>query len=88
MDNHQFQYTNEIVQNQNSQIQNKQAQSTQRQKIFDQNLNSCKRPKLNVWTPTNSKLWKVINPVSVKLKFLSPNEMPMKLNNYYKKRPF
>ena len=33
------------------------------------------------------KLWKLIIPISAKLNFLSSNEMPMKLKNYYKKQP-
>ena len=30
---------------------------------------------------------KIDNPISAKLNFLSSNEMPMKLKNYYKKQP-
>ena len=53
-------------------------------KNFNQNLSFCGK--------TNSILEgferKLIIPISAKLNFLSSNEMPMKLKNYYKKRVF
>ena len=54
------------------------------QKFLNQNLNFCKKPSLKFWTATNKKLWNLINAISAKLNFLSPNEMPMKLENYKK----
>ena len=83
-----YQYTKEMVLlPPKYQTQNNQAQNTQSQKIFDQNVNFCKNPSLKFWTATNRKLWILIIPISAKLIFLSPNEMPMKLENYYKKQP-
>ena len=43
------------------------------------------KSQVKFWTATNTKLWKLIIPISAKLNFLSSYEMPTKLNNYYKK---
>ena len=64
---------------QNNQAQINQSQNTQSQKSFDQNLNFCKTPNLKFWTARNRKLRKLIIPISSKLIFLSPIEMPLKL---------
>ena len=45
------------------------------------------KAKLNSGGPRTKNLWKLIIPISAKLNFLSSNEMPMKLKNYYKKQP-